>query len=523
MSNWFSSSGAGPRPAAASQAAFLLVMLAVYLSAEPRCFTCHPKEVQAYSQSAMARALSRPADQPGGTFEHLYSHTTFTTYSDSAGLRQRLVRNGEVAEQGIAYVIGSGSHAFGYLVRVGDHLFQSPVCYYTQSKSWGIAPGYELDPHPDFSRPVPVACLLCHSGSPQAQEGTINRYADNAFSAEGISCERCHGSAAEHLRKPVAGSIVNPAKLTGPSRDSVCEQCHLAGEVRIPNPGRTLADYVPGEKLEDTFTIYVRAQPSSGPIKVVSHVEQLALSACERNSGGRLWCGTCHNPHQTVTRPVEYFRERCLGCHAATLDKGHAAAGRNCVGCHMPRKPTTDGGHTIFTDHRIARHPEVPGDGGKVVNLRAWREPEAAFRYRNMGLALADFATQKKSAAQMVEAFRLLYRIEKSFSKDPAVVTALGSLLFIAQDTQEAENHYRQAVALRPDFAPYQVNLAAALGKEGRKQEAQQYLEKALQLDPLLESGVQILSGLYQELGEKEKAEALSDRYRLAMGYQPKR
>ena len=500
--------------------AFLFDFLAVRASsAQDSCFTCHPKEVQAYSRSAMARALSRPVGQPSGTFEHPYSQTTFTTYADSAGLRQRLVRNGEVAEQSIAYVIGSGSHALGYLVRIGDHLFQSPVCYYTQNQSWGIAPGYELDPHPDFSRPVPIACLLCHSGRPQALEGTINRYQDRAFSAEGISCERCHGPAEDHLRRPGPGSIVNPANLTGPRRDSVCEQCHLAGEVRITNPGKKLADYVPGERLEDTFTIYVRAQPTNGQIKVVSHVEQLALSACARKSNGRLWCGTCHNPHQTITHPVEYFRERCLGCHAATLDKGHAAEGRNCVGCHMPRKPTTDGGHTIFTDHRIARRAEVPREGDEVVELRSWREPEPAFRDRNLGLALADFAMQKKLSAQMIQAFRLLYRVKNTSSNDPAVLTALGSLLFIAQDTQEAENLYRQAVALMPDFAPYQVNLATALSKQGRKQEAQQYLERALQLDPLLEGGVQLLSRLYQESGEEKKAATLLARYRAAMGY----
>ena len=467
----------------------------------------------------MARALSGPTRQPAGSFDHLYSRTQFTMYADSGGPLQRLVREGEVAEQRIAYVIGSGSHASGYLVRIGDHLFQSPVCYYTQTQSWGMAPGYELDPHPDFSRPVPVACLLCHSGKPDALEGTLNRYRGRAFSAEGISCERCHGSADAHLRKPVLGSIVNPAKLAGARRDSICGQCHLAGEVRIPNPGKELADYLPGERLEDTFTIYVRAQTSNGTIKVVSHVEQLALSACARKSGGRLWCGTCHNPHQTITRPAEYFRERCLDCHAATLDKRHAAEGRNCVGCHMQRKPTSDGGHTIFTDHRIARRPEAASEDSPVVDLKPWREPAPEFRERNLGLALADFATQKKSAAQMVEAFRLLYRIEKNFSNDPVVHAALGSLLYIAQDTQEAEMRYRQAAALKPDFAPYQVNLAATLLKEGRKPEAKQYLEKALQLDPLLQSGVQMLSRLYQESGEKGKADALRARYRLAMGY----
>jgi hypothetical protein len=467
----------------------------------------------------MAQALSQPVRQPYGAFEHLYSRTTFRTYEDSDGLHQTLVRNGENAEQRIAYVIGSGSHALGYLVRIGDHLFQSPLCYYTQSRSWGMAPGYELDPHPDFSRPVPAACLLCHSGRPEALEGTLNRYEDHAFSAEGISCDRCHGSSDQHVRRPVSGSIVNPRRLTGSRRDSVCEQCHLAGEVRIPNPGKKLADYMPGDSLEDSYTIYVRAQPVGGLIKVVSHVEQLALSACARQSSGRLWCGTCHNPHQTITNPAEYFRGRCLACHAATLSKEHAAEGRNCVACHMRRKPTSDGGHTIFTDHRIARRPEVPNESDQVFDLRPWREPEAKFRQRNMGLALADFATQKKSSAKMIEAFRLLHRVEKEFSNDPTVLTAMGSLLFIAQDTEEAEKLYRETVALKPDFAPYQVNLGAALLKEGKQLEAREWLEKALQLDPLLEWGVQLMSRLYQELGEKEKADALQARYKEAMGY----
>jgi len=486
---------------------------------EIRCAGCHPKEVQAYSRSAMARALRTPGGQPNGSFQHLYSKTTFTISEDSTGVLQRFVRPGETAEQHVAFAIGSGNHAVGYLVRIGDHLFQSPLCYYTQSGSWGMAPGYEFDPHPDFSRPVPLTCLLCHSGRPEALEGTLNSYRRRAFSSEGITCERCHGPTEEHLRRPVPGSIVNPAGLTGPERDSVCEQCHLAGEVRIVNPGKKLTDYVPGERLEDTLTIYVRAQPPSGQIKVVSHVEQLALSACARMSGGKLWCGTCHNPHQTISRPAEYFRDRCLGCHAAKLDHRHAAADRNCVGCHMPRKPTSDGGHTIFTDHRIASRPEVPSVSSDVVDLTAWREPEAQFRDRNLGLALADFSMQKKSAPQMVQAFRLLYRAEKTSPADPEVLTALGSLLFIAQDTEEAEKRYRQAVALKPDSAPFQVNLAAALLKEGRNKEAQLCLERALRLDPFIESGVQLLGRIYRASGEKEKAETLEAGYLAAMGY----
>jgi hypothetical protein len=38
--------------------------------------------------------------------------------------------------------IGSGTHAVAYLVQLGNHLFQSPLSYYTMS-GWGMSSGYE--------------------------------------------------------------------------------------------------------------------------------------------------------------------------------------------------------------------------------------------------------------------------------------------------------------------------------------------------------------------------------------------
>src|SRR5580704_11775626 len=91
----------------------LCVCLADFLAlgaspAGERCLACHPQEVQTYARSSMARALSRPLNQPGGTFEHPYSQTKFRIYEDSSGLHQSLVRRGEKADQRVAYVIGSG-------------------------------------------------------------------------------------------------------------------------------------------------------------------------------------------------------------------------------------------------------------------------------------------------------------------------------------------------------------------------------------------------------------------------------
>ena len=191
----------------------------------------------------MAHSLSSASRAPQGVFEHNFSGTKFTIRDEGGEVRQTLERPGLKESLGVEYAIGSGSHAVGYLVRVGDHLFQSPVAYYTRRGEWDMAPGYEDTRDPDFSRPVTVECLACHSGRALTKPETLNSYQAPFFAPQAIDCERCHGDPSAHLRAPLPGTIVNPARLSGAARDSVCEQCHLAGEVRIPNPGKSLVDF----------------------------------------------------------------------------------------------------------------------------------------------------------------------------------------------------------------------------------------------------------------------------------------
>ena len=62
-------------------------------------------------------------------------------------------------------VIGSGNHACGYVIRLGDNLFQSPIGYYADRHGYDMAPGYEKVENPDFTRPVSQECLLPHRES----------------------------------------------------------------------------------------------------------------------------------------------------------------------------------------------------------------------------------------------------------------------------------------------------------------------------------------------------------------------
>ena len=506
MREWFSSR-------ARNFAVTVLVLVPLSLAAHP-CESCHPKEVAGYSRSAMARSLRRPGKEPSGTFTSAGSGTRFTIRLDNTGVWQRMERAGEVSEYPVAYVIGSGSHAAGYLIQVGDHLFQSPICYYTNHREYGLAPGFERIGAPDFTRPVGEECVLCHSGRPLYVRGTANQYTRPVFTEEAISCERCHGGSGEHLNRPVAGSIVNPAKLAPAARDSICEQCHLAGVTRVLNPDKSFGDFRPGERLEETFTVYVRG--GARTFKVISHAEQLALSACARNSQGRLWCGTCHDPHPRATATLETYSGRCQTCHQGKLPQSHPT-GTTCVSCHMTRRQAQDGGHTVFTDHRITRRPQSDEPGSPSEDLVVWRDPASALQTRNLALAYVSAGISGRSPAQIVRGYRMLTEVQRAAPSDIGVLRGIGRALLLGKEPLEALKAFERVLQLMPDNATSEEDAGVACLESGQVEKAATHLELALELDPLQLSAATALQAVYRRQGENEKAAAVADRIRRAM------
>jgi len=441
------------------------------------CAQCHPKEVAGYAATQMGRSLGPTTPEPPGNFVHAASKTRFTIESSDSRMIQRLERNGVSGQHEAAYAIGSGTHAVGYLIQLGDHLFQSPLSYYA-GHGWDMAPGYERNPAPDFYRPVNAHCLFCHSGQARPIPDTVNSYQTPAFEEQAITCERCHGPVEAHLRDPSPGSIINPATLSRRARDSICEQCHLSGEAGVPNPGKQLTDFRPGQDLEEVYTVYVSegSLDPTGPnrLRVISQAQQLALSTCARRSQGKLWCGTCHDPHEQPADAKTYFRSRCLSCHGAALVKTHpqvndvARAARpdlsgsrplsreglapaqgwndDCIGCHMPRRPVSDGGHTIFTDHRIARRPpSEPDTSGPNVptGLVAWHDPAAALAQRNLGLAELEVGEKLEYSPLVTQGFQSLLKVWSDFPRDPAVLTGIGEFLIGTAREDDARTRSR--------------------------------------------------------------------------------
>jgi len=474
----------------------------------------------------MAHSLRRPGQEPHGTVS---AHgSKITMYSTPTGYWQRWENGGDQSEYHIDWVVGSGNHASGYLVDVGGHLFQSPVAYYKSRQAYDLAPGFENQPDPDFTRPIREECVLCHSGTALHVSDTLNEYRSPVFPAseEAITCERCHGPAEKHLADPRGGNIVNPARLEPAARDSICEQCHLFGVARVPNPGKQLSDFLPGERTEDVFTTYHDANPT-GAFKVISHVEQLALSACARNSNGRLLCGTCHDPHHKPNdgplEAVAYYRSVCLTCHAAKFPtvSAHPAKDSNCLSCHMPRRDAKDGGHSAFTDHRIQRRPESLPDAPADSGIAAWREPSPDLQARNLGIAYIDAGTQRKSSPFIVQGYRTLTEVQAQFSNDSDFFKWIGEALLLAQQNAEAKIALERALELDPNSPLAEASAASPYVASGDASPAIAHLERALRLDPLYLPAASTLMSLYQKEGDTAKADALAGNIKAAMDETP--
>ncbi|PYV13152.1 MAG: hypothetical protein DMG21_21710 [Acidobacteria bacterium] len=483
-----------------------------------------------FAVTQMARSLGPPKPGLSGKYIHAVSGTVFTIETPGSGMVQRIKRGAATGEYKIPYALGSGTHAFAYLMELNGHLFQSPLGTFA-GRGWGMSPGFENDRAPDFYRPVTRDCLFCHSGRARPVEGTFNTYRDPPFEAEGITCERCHGPSDAHLQNPVPGSIINPASLAPRARASVCEQCHLAGEERIPNPGKQLSDFRPGMELEEVYTVYInkasRDANGPNPLRVVSQVEQLALSRCARESPAKLWCGTCHDPHAMPANPKTYFRERCLACHGLGLLAKHPKPNFDCIGCHMPRRPVSDGAHTVFTDHRIARRPPAAsrpaGSVPPAKELVAWREPAGpdtigagALAERNRGLAEIKVGDRLESFPMVNEGFKLLMDCWDKFPDDPAVLTGIGKGFLVANDGAHAAQVFEAAIEKEPNVALHYLHSGLAWKEAREETKAIGFFEKAIALDPQMEQPYRELLEIYSDRHDTEKLRDTIARYHQA-------
>jgi hypothetical protein len=494
---------------------FLLAAVSVW--ADTRCVECHQAIVASYNRTGKARSISKPRAeiQPQRQWYHEFSGRRMMVVWQQGKMTHGIEQKGSVESYEVDWAIGSGREAKSYLVRIADSLFQSPLAYYANRIFWDMAPGYVVDSDPHFYRPVQPDCLQCHAGRTAPIAGTQNRFADPPIPEPAISCESCHADATAHLKIPGKGNIVNPARLSQNRRDAVCESCHLSGEARVANPGRQIADYRAGMAMEDVFSIYVsRRSADDTVLPVYSHAEQLASSRCATQSEGRMWCGSCHDSHREIGEKerLVHYRDRCLKCHQGERAETHRRkAGDDCVRCHMPRERSFDGSHAARTNHWIRTGKDETRFLDRGEYLRAWREPPAELRNRNLALAYLLNYEKSRSLKRLRAGLESFNKAVEEGQSDGEMAVAAALQHLRQKSPLKAIPLLEQAVREQPGHSMRRLQLAAALGSAGRTEEAKQQAQEAIRLEPLLEQAYNVMAQL-----EPARGTFWKDQYRKA-------
>jgi len=320
------------------------------------CQACHQEKFTTHLATAHHRT-SRLPDETSIAGSFTRGKDVMTTFNPELTFRMEArdghfyeiairQKNAHVTErkEQIDLVIGSATKGQTYLYWKENGLFELPVSYWTQLHRWVNSPGY-VDGSADFDRPVLPRCLECHAAyfQPRTSAPSENHYSKDNF-VLGISCERCHGPGAEHVKYRSANSVSSidtkpmpPVRLSRDRQVDVCAQCHGgAGEPIAP-----AFSFRPGETLSD----YVRLEPPNATDRLDVHGNQAILLERSRcfQASPEMSCSTCHDVH-TPERPAADYSAKCLGCHRVDqcrmVRKLGTRTASNCIDCHMPVQPS---------------------------------------------------------------------------------------------------------------------------------------------------------------------------------------
>jgi hypothetical protein len=559
----------------------------VRYAGDEACLPCHGDIADTYRHHPMGQALAPVAHVAAEQRYDETVHNPFTQFGSEFQVERRgdhvvhaLLRRdaaGQVRAQidnEVQYVLGSGTHGRSYLLEHDGYLFQSPISWFSQKKIWDISPGYT--PALNFNRLITVECLFCHTNDANWEPHSVNRYRPPIFQGHRIGCERCHGPGELHVQAQSRGevvegldtTIVNPGRLKDTVlRDSVCEQCHLLGEVRIVRRNREPFDYRPGLPLHLFRSVFVRSPRLAGQHKAVGHVEQMRVSRCSQGSKGALGCVSCHDPHllPAPEKRVAYYRDQCLKCHdgnqaltqrtcSVSVAERQQTNGDSCFACHMPRATSSDIAHTAVTDHRILRRPRTEGSEPSAPRLLTGEIPIVLFHAdlvpardmehnRDLGLAMVSQIRQVPQLGQQIAplAVGLLDTAVKTWPDDvparealscalglqgrPAEALAISEKLLAEVPQREqslsdaataaegagrlelAAEYARRAVASNPWNFAYHWQLAKVLGKRQEWKAASEAMQEALRLDPTSVNARELLIVCYLHTGKKDAAQ----------------
>jgi len=307
------------------------------------CQKCHAATYARWSKTRMANVVTDPKVHPEVIIPDFSKPDPLVTFT----------RND------IAFVYGTRWKQ-RYFKKVGDDYFPLGAQWDVQNKVWR---SYFTQPNTDWwvphypadnnQRPTGPLCDGCHSVNYDVKTKTVTEW--------NVGCEKCHGPGSQHVARPSALNIVNPAKLDPVRANDTCIQCHSQGQP-LTNPiegkyfdwpvgfhqGDELKKYwkLEEHKLGETsFTHFPDGTAHKNRMQGNDFVESLMYRR-------GVACFSCHDSHGTendslLIKPVGVLCQTCHnpgspnGPRAATIQEHthHApnSPGSQCVSCHMPK------------------------------------------------------------------------------------------------------------------------------------------------------------------------------------------
>ncbi len=350
------------------------------------CKGCHQSIYETFIQTGMGQSFGHATRQKSAadfTPAHAIVYDSALDYyykpywtNDSFYIMEYRLEEGDTVHkrtQKVDYIVGSGQHTNSHIFGTNGYLFQAPITFYTQSKRWDLAPGFEKGASSRFQRLIQLECMSCHNAYPDFVANSENKYTKVMT---GIDCERCHGPGSLHVQERQTStpidtskgpdySIVNPRRLSTELQNNVCQRCHLQG-IAVLNDGKTFYDFHPGMKLSEVMNVFMpQYEGAQDKMIMASHVERMKKSPCYLESG-KMSCITCHDPHVSVKfTPRKQYLTACQNCHGNAQGQHQctetaqirATKNNDCVTCHMPHNGSIDIPHVAVTDHFIRKRP----------------------------------------------------------------------------------------------------------------------------------------------------------------------
>jgi tetratricopeptide (TPR) repeat protein len=171
-------------------------------------------------------------------------------------------------------------------------------------------------------------------------------------------------------------------------------------------------------------------------------------------------------------------------------------AGEQLQQYQQEQKASAD--HTLAAN-KMAEADKELADGNPKKAAALYRDaiavlPENAMLSYKLSLALdraGDTAAEREA-------------LQKAIQIDPAMAVAhhqLGYLAFSSGDFATAEAQFREAVRAAPGYTDAWISLAATLATESRQPEAQQAVQRALEIDPQNSNAIQLQKDLASPAG----------------------